>query len=71
MREKYYQGDVSVRATKKWQEKVGMERVSINLRSGSKERLTAAAEAQGVSVTQYIVDAVNAYAGEELLKNKN
>nr|DAZ42431.1 MAG TPA: plasmid partition protein ParG-helix-helix, dimer, DNA binding, CELL [Caudoviricetes sp.] len=71
MREKYYQGDVSVRATKKWQEKVGMESITFKIHAGSKEKLRAAAEKKGVSITTYIVDAVNAYAGEQVLKNKN
>lgn len=71
MREKYYQGETSIRATKKWKEKVGMESITFCVHEGSRERLREVAEENGVSATTYIVEAVNAYAGRQVLKNKN
>ena len=43
------------------------DRVSIMIKKGERERLKSAAAAAGVSVSRYVIDAVNAHAGEPLL----
>jgi uncharacterized protein (DUF1778 family) len=43
------------------------EKLQIWVFKGDKARLELAARAAGVSVTQFIVVAVNAYAGEDVL----
>ena len=43
------------------------DRVSIMIKKGERERLKSAAAIAGVSVSRYVIDAVNTYAGEPLL----
>lgn len=70
MRKEYYQGAVSVRATQKYKEKIGMQKITIEVQAGNREALNAEAKSRGVSATQLIVDAVNAYIGREIISNK-
>lgn len=70
MRKEYYQGAASVRATQKYKEKIGMQKITIEVQAGSREALNAEAKSRGVSATQLIVDAVNAYGGREIISNK-
>lgn len=70
MRKEYYQGAVSVRATQKYKEKIGMQKITIEVQAGSREALNAEAKSRGVSATQLIVDAVNAYVGREIITSK-
>lgn len=70
MRKEYYQGAASVRATQKYKEKIGMQKITIEVQAGSREALNAEAKSWGVSATQLIVDAVNAYVGREIISNK-
>ena len=70
MRKEYYQGAVSVRATQKYKDKIGMQKITIEVQAGSREALNAEAKSRGVSATQLIVDAVNAYIGREIISNK-
>ena len=66
----YYQGEVSVRAMKKYREKEGIKTVRFDVRAGSKEALEEEAKRRGLSVAQLIVDSVNAYVGREIIANK-
>lgn len=43
------------------------DRVAISLKKGEKDLLKSAALAAGVSVSRYVIEAVNAYAGGKLL----
>ena len=43
------------------------DRVSIMIKKGERERLKSAAAIAGVSVSRYVIEAVNAHAGETLL----
>ena len=43
------------------------ERVTIMIKKGEKERLKEAAKASGFSVSRYVIESVNAYAGEQIL----
>ena len=43
------------------------DRVSIMIKKGERERLKSAAANAGVSVSRYVIEAVNARAGEPLL----
>lgn len=43
------------------------ERVTIMIKKGEKERLKEAAKDHGFSVSRYVIEAVNAYAGEQIL----
>lgn len=70
MRKEYYQGDVSVRAMRKYREKEGIKTVRFDVRTGSKEALEEEAKRRGLSVAQLIVDSVNAYVGREIITNK-
>lgn len=70
MRKEYYQGDVSVRAMRKYREKEGIKTVRFDVRTGSKEALEEEAKRRGLSVAQLIVDSVNAYIGREIITNK-
>jgi hypothetical protein len=70
MRKEYYQGAASVRAMKKYREKEGIKTVRFDVRAGSKEALEEEAKSRGVSATQLIVDAVNAYIGREIITSK-
>lgn len=70
MRKEYYQGAASVRATQKYKEKIGMQKITIEVQAGSREALNAEAKSRGVSATQLIVDAVNAYVGCEIITNR-
>lgn len=70
MRKEYYQGDVSVRAMRKYREKEGIKTVRFDVRTGSKEALEEEAKRRGLSVAQLIVDSVNAYVGREIIANK-
>lgn len=70
MRKEYYQGDVSVRAMKKYREKEGIKTVRFDVRAGSKEAMEEEAKRRGISVAQLIVDSVNAYVGRVIISNK-
>ena len=70
MRKEYYQGAASVRATQKYKGKIGMQKITIEVQAGSREALNAEAKSHGVSATQLIVDAVNAYIGREIITSK-
>lgn len=43
------------------------DRVAISLKKGERDLLKSAALAAGVSVSRYVIEAVNAYAGGKLL----
>jgi len=47
-----------------------MQKITIEVQAGSREALNAEAKSRGVSATQLIVDAVNAYVGREIITNK-
>ena len=70
MRKEYYQGDVSVRAMRKYREKEGIKTVRFDVRAGSKEALEEEAKRRGISVAQLIVDSVNAYVGRVIISNR-
>jgi hypothetical protein len=70
MRKEYYQGEVSVRAMKKYREKEGIKTVRFDVRAGSKEALEEEAKSRGLSVAQLIVDSVNAYVGRVIISNR-
>lgn len=70
MRKEYYQGDISVRAMKKYREKEGIKTVRFDVRAGSKEALEEEAKRRGLSVAQLIVDSVNAYVGRAIITNR-
>lgn len=70
MRKEYYQGDISVRAMKKYREKEGIKTVRFDVRAGSKEALEEEAKRRGISVAQLIVDSVNAYVGRVIISNR-
>ena len=70
MRKEYYQGDISVRAMKKYREKEGIKTVRFDVRAGSKEALEEEAKRRGLSVAQLIVDSVNAYVGRVIISNR-
>ena len=46
---------------------INVKRDKPNGKSSEKERLKELAEAQGKSTARYIVDAINAYAGETII----
>ena len=62
---KYY-NEAGKRATQKYIA-ANLEDIRFRVRKGEKERLRAAAREAGDSVTQYIIKAINAYAGETVL----
>lgn len=57
------------KATMRYKEK-NLEEVRISIRRGGKQALREAADAAGLSMAEYVCDAVNAKAGRKIISSK-
>lgn len=57
------------KATMRYKEKK-LEEVRISIRKGGKQALREAADAAGLSMAEYVCDAVNAKAGRKIISSK-
>lgn len=57
------------KATMRYKEK-NLEELRVSIRKGGKQELKAAADAAGVSIAQFVCDAVNEKAGRKIISSK-
>ena len=64
-----YYTEAQNRATQKYKQ-ANTENLTITIRKGGKQELRAAADAAGVSIAQFVCDAVNEKAGRKIISSK-